>query len=206
MDLRSLFALPADPKYRSRVLQAVVLCVFVFYGFRALQAEIQRLAFFAIPINLCFGGLVLAGMVYWFFLLYHGFRALLTSQSNGLLLFVVIIGAFFAWFTPEPPLREEVKLFFNRSRYEEIAGQERSTYLAGEYECTSFADQDQDLAWNCVTIEGNHAAFQVYPGIFSLVYSYDGQVPTAANCREDWNGSIWKRIDKNWFICKSNVN
>jgi hypothetical protein len=160
--------------------------------------------FFATPINLCFGGLVLAGMVYWFILLYHGSRALLTPRPNGLLFFVVIIGAFFAWFTPEPPAREEVKLFFNRSRYEEIAGQGRSTYLAGEYECTSLADQDQDLAQNCVTIEGNHAAFRVYPGIFSLVYSYDEQVPTYADC--DWNGSVWKRIDKNWFICKSNIN
>jgi hypothetical protein len=204
MSLRTFFALPPDPKYRSRIIQAICLCVFVLYGYRAVQAEILRWAFLAVPILLYCGGLVLVGMVYWFVLLFHGFRAMLTPQPNGLLFFVVIIGAFFAWYTPEPPLREEVKLFFNRSRYEEIAEQGHSIYLAGKYECIELADQDQDLAWMCVIVEGNHAVFNVYHDIFSLVYSYDEQSPTAADC--DWNGSVWKRIDTNWFICKSDIN
>jgi hypothetical protein len=206
MSLKPLIPLAPAPEYRSRIIQAICLCVLVLYGYRALQVEILRLAFFAVPINLCFGGLVLAGVVYWFILLFHGVRAMATPRPNGVLLFVVIIGAFLAWYTPEPPLREEAKLFFDRSRYEEIAEQGRSTYLAGKYDCIELADQDQDLARTCVLVEGNHAVFRAYPGIFLLVYSYDEHVPTAADCREDWNGSVWKRIDKNWFICKSNIN
>lgn len=205
MRLKTFLALPSDPKYRSRVIQAIFLCVLVFYGYRALQVEILRLAFFAVPINLCFGGLVLAGVVYWFILLYHGFLAMLRPQHNGLLFLAVVAGALFAWYTPEPPLREEVKLFFDRSRYEQIAGQGRSIYLAGKNDCIELGDMDADLARNCVIIEGNHAVFGVYP-VFSLVYSYDEQDPAASDCREDWNGSIWKRIDKNWFICKANLN
>ena len=206
MSLKTFFALPSDPKYRSRIIQAVCLCVLVFYGYRALQVEILRLAFFAVPINLCFGGLVLAGVVYWFILLFHGFRAMATPRHNGLLFLAVIAGALFAWYMPEPPLREEVRLFFDRSRYEQIAGQGRSIYLAGKNDCIELGDMDIVLAWNCVIVEGNHAVFRVHPGIFTLVYSYDEQAPTAADCREDWNGSIWKRIDTNWFICRSNVN
>jgi hypothetical protein len=174
----------------------------VLYGYRALQAEILRWGFTAVPILFCFGGLVWAGIAYWLILLYHGLRAMLTPPANGLLFFVVIMGALFAWYTPEPPLREEAKFFFNRSRYEEIAEQGRSIYLAGQYECIELADQD--LAWTCVMVEGNHAVFDVYPDNFSLVYSYDEQAPTAADC--DGNGSVWKQIDKNWFICKSDIN
>lgn len=204
MSLKTFFTLPSEPKYRSFIIQAICLCIFVLYGFRALQAEILRLAFFATPINLCLGILALVGIVYWFILLYHGIRATIKPRPNVLLFSVLIIGAFFAWYTPEPPLREEVKLFFNHDRYEQVAEQGRSIYLAGEHECIELAGRDQDLAWTCVTVEENYAVFRVSPGIFSLVYSYDDYPPTAADC--DWNGSIWKQIDKQWFICKSNIN
>jgi hypothetical protein len=201
MSIKSFFVLPSDPKYRSRIIQAIGLCVFVLYGFRALQAEIVRWGFFAEIISLCFGGLVLVGLVYWSVLLFYGFRAMLTLQPNGLLFFVLVIGAFFAWYTPEPPLREEMKLTFNRSRYEQIVEQGRSSYASGKNDCIELADNDKDLAWTCVIVEGNFAKFDVYPDVFSLVYSYDEQAPTAADC--DWNGYVWKRIDKNWFICRS---
>ncbi len=204
MSLLTFFALPSDAKYRSRIIQAVCLCVFVLYGYRALQAEVLRWGFLSTPTLLGGGVLLLVGIVYWLILLSSGFRAMRAPRPNGLLFFVVIVGALFAWYTPEPPLREEVKLSLNRGRYEEIAEQSRSIYLAGDNDCVELASTDRDLAWNCVIVEGNHAIFDVYRDSFSLVYSYDGQNPTAADC--GWNGSVWKRIDQNWFICKSDIS
>lgn len=200
----TFFELPSDATSRSRIIQTVGLCVFALYGYRAFQPEILRWGFLSVPVLLGGGALVLVGLSYWLVLLFSGLRAMRGPRPNGWLFAVVIMGALFAWFAPEPPLREEVKLSFNRDRYEAIAEQSRSIYLAGTNECVELASTDRDLAWNCVMVEGNHAVFDLYRDSFSLVYSYDEQAPTAADCA--WNGSIWKRIDKNWFICKSKIS
>jgi len=204
MSLKQFFAWPADPQYRNRILHAVALCLVVFYGFRALEAEILRWGLLAALFLLGFGGAVLAGIVYWIVLLVHGIRAMLNPHPNGLLISILVFGALFAWYFPEPPLREEIKLFFNRNRYEEIIAQARPIYQAGERKCIELESKDSDLAFTCVLVEENYAEFHVNRDDFSLVYSYNGQKPTAVEC--EWNGYVWKQIDGNWFICKSDVN
>jgi hypothetical protein len=204
MRLKTFFSLPPDSKYRRHIINAICLCVFVFYGFRALQAEILRWDLLAALFLLGCGGLVLIGAVYWLILFFNGIRALFKPQTNGLLLLTVIIGALFAWYMPEPPTREEVKLFLNRDRYERVTEQGRSIFLAGKKDCIELSSKDKDLAYTCVFIEENYARFNIYRDVFSLVYSYDKRVPTAVDC--DWNGYVWKQIDENWFVCKSDVN
>ncbi len=204
MNLRYFFALPTERKHRSRIIQAVILCVFVFYGFRASQAEILRLGYLAACILLGSGVGLLAAVIYWFVLLIHGIRAVMSRQPNGLLLFALIIGAFFAWYFPKPPLREEIKLFFNRNRYEQIVEQGRPIYLAGDRKCIEPEFKDRDLAFTCVLVEKNYAEFNIYRDLFSLVYSYDKQKPRGVDC--DWNGYVWKQIDEHWFVCKSDIN
>jgi hypothetical protein len=116
----------------------------------------------------------------------------------------VVIGALLAWYLPEPPLREEIKLYFNRNRYEQIVEEGRPIYLAGERKCIDLEFKDRNLAFKCVFVEENYAEFNIYRDIFSLVYSYDKQKPQAVDC--DWNGYVWKQIDEHWFICKSDIN
>jgi len=204
MSLKNFFTMSSEQKYRVLIVQAIFLCVVIFFGFRALQAEILRWDFLAAFILLGCGIPVLLGMVYWLILLLYGIRAMLMPKPNGLLFFIVILGAFFAWYMPEPPMREEIKLFFNRSRYEQIAEQGRARSLAGKRECIELAYKDRDLAARCVFVEENYASFQIYRDVFSLVYSYDYQTPKAVEC--GWNGYVWKRIDLTWFISKSDIN
>jgi len=204
MSLKNFFTMSSEQKYRVLIVQAIFLCVVIFFGFRALQAEILRWDFLAAFILLGCGIPVLLGMVYWLILLLYGIRAMLMPKPNGLLFFIIILGAFFAWYMPEPPMREEIKLFFNRSRYEQIAEQGRARSLAGKRECIELAYKDRDLAARCVFVEENYASFQIYRDVFSLVYSYDYQTPKAVEC--GWNGYVWKRIDLTWFICKSDIN
>ena len=62
----------SEQKYRVLIVQAIFLCVVIFFGFRALQAEILRWDFLAAFILLGWGIPVLLGMVYWLILLLYG--------------------------------------------------------------------------------------------------------------------------------------
>jgi hypothetical protein len=144
----------------------------------------SALGFLAAFIFLGCGGVVLLGLVYWLVLFIYGIRAIFSPQPNGVLFCVVVLGALLAWYLPEPPLREEIKLYFDRYRYEQIAEQGRPIFLAGERKCIELEFKDRNLAFKCVFVENNYAEFNIYRDVFSLVYSYDYQKPQAVDC--DW--------------------
>ena len=142
-----------------------------------------------------------AGVVYGLVLLFLGIRAIWSRQPNGLLVSILVIGTLFAWFLPEPPMREEIKFFFYRSRYEAFIEQARPRYLAGDRICSKMVyEKYRDLSLKCPYAMSNSVEFTIYPGTFSLAYSFDKKKPEAPYCI--WNGDVWKQIDENWYICK----
>jgi hypothetical protein len=201
MDLRKFFAWPAEQKHRSRIIQAILLC-FVLYGYRAIRVEMLRLDFpLAFPAFGVRSGVALVALCYWFVLLFLGIRAIWSRQPNGLLVSVLVIGMLFAWFLPEPPMREEINLFFNRNRYDEIVEQGRLHYQAGNMKYLRIVyEKNRDLVSECPLVMSNSVQFTIYSGTFSLAYSYDKKKPEAPDCTG--NGDVWKQIDENWYICK----
>lgn len=202
--LKNFWAWPVEKKLQSRIIRSGLLCAVIVYGYRAFEVEILRPGLIAALFLLVCFSFALIGLIYWFVLLIHGIRAIISKAPNGLLLSVVLIGPLLAWVIPRPPLREEVKLFLNRSRYEYVVESNRQIYIAHEDACIELKPEDKDLAFGCVLFRDNYASFKVYRGVFSLVYSFDKQTPQAVQC--DWNGYVWKRLDENWFICKEDVN
>ena len=201
----TFFALPTEKKHRNHIIQAVLLC-FVLYAYRALRVEMLRmdLDLFFILFFPIYEIVPFVGIFCWFVLLAVGLRTIWISQRNGLLIFVLVVGALFAWFMPEPPMREEIKLFFNRNRYEEVIAQGRLYYREGVTERFKLADENSDLSLRkYLYVAGNFMEFSIYPGTFSLIYSYDKNEPEG--CGHDERVAywvLWKKIDENWYICK----